>query len=170
MAGDLLLSAPAAGSPAWREIHPVPPRLRLATVGPWCPLDDSVLHLRRDTTGAPSRRDGWDCPVCRAAWDITGAQSWWPDVVPARRVSPARAAAVVVGSFLAAAGIAVPLAGLDEPVQFAAAAVPAAAAAAVVLHAFGGRLADWRRYRRNYVVRRLDGAAPLAGEVCDGRP
>lgn len=165
-----LFAVPAAGSPAWQTIYPVPPVLRLETVGPWCPLNDCQLQLRLDDTRSRVRPTGWDCPACGAAWDITGTQSWWSQA-GRRRMSPARAASVLAGCASVAAGIAVPAAGFDEQVALAVATVPATAAVAVVLHALGGRIADWRRYRHNRLITTY-GADYLAlpdGEVRDGR-
>lgn len=60
---------PAAGSPVWREIYPVPPRLDLG-IGPWCPIDGA---------GVSVERYGWLCPVCLAWWDRTGGHPTWAD-------------------------------------------------------------------------------------------
>ncbi|MFI7074925.1 hypothetical protein [Micromonospora sediminicola] len=60
---------PPLAGPLLREVFPVPPVLRLADVGAFCPLDDSVLAREVD---------GWSCPVCGAAWDHAGRDGWWP--------------------------------------------------------------------------------------------
>lgn len=154
-------ATPVAGSVRWQEIYKVPPQLRLETVGPWCPLDDSQLRIRM----AGRVPQGWDCLVCQAMWDRNGTRSWWPGRA---RVSPARVAALVAGSAATATGLAVPLAGLDQHLVVAAATVPAAAAIAIVLHAVAGRVADAWRYRHNIVLRRVvDSPAALAGQVVE---
>jgi len=60
---------PPLTGPRLREVFPVPPVLRLADVGAFCPLDDSVLAREVD---------GWSCPACGAAWDHAGRDGWWP--------------------------------------------------------------------------------------------
>ncbi len=161
---------PAPGSERWREIYPVPPRLWLETVGPWCPLNDCQLQLRLDDSRPRVRPTGWGCRACGAAWDITGTRSWWPQAGQ-RPVSPARVAGVIAGCVAAAAGIAVPAAGLDEQLVLAVAAVPATAVAAIMLRALGGRIGDWRRYRHNRLITvyGADQHALPDGEVHDGR-
>ncbi|MGC9670973.1 hypothetical protein ACNTMW_31050 [Planosporangium sp. 12N6] len=52
----------------WRGVYRVPPDVRLDTVGPYCPLDDSVLLVE------PS---GWCCPRCGAVWDVRGRHGQW---------------------------------------------------------------------------------------------
>lgn len=163
-----ITTVPPAGSPAWREIFPVPPQLRMQ-IGPWCSLDDSRLQVNAK---------GWDCPRCLAAWDFHGEISWWlplpaPVVLPVAPPAPRRRLSLPVlagglaGCFAAAAGIAVPLARLDEHVVLGAAGVPAAAAVGIVAAALTGRARDWVRFRHN-TSRRLDDAADvLVGEVSD---
>ena len=85
-----------------------------------------------------------------------------------RRRSPLLVGGVLVGSAVAAAGIAVPLAGLDEHLVLTLGAVPGTAAVAILAAAAAGRARDWVRYRHN-TVRPLNGPAALVGEVRDGR-
>ncbi|GGL17828.1 hypothetical protein [Mangrovihabitans endophyticus] len=153
-------AVPPTGSPAWREIYPVPPLLRLETVGPWCPLDDSRLQVRED---------GWGCTACQAGWDFHGEAARWLQAAttPAAPVVRWRPSAVLVLAGLAgcaavAAGLVALLSLLDEHLVLLFAAVIAAAAVAVVLVPLAGRARDWARYRHN-TVRVLD----VDGEVRD---
>ena len=142
-------AVPPAGSPAWREIYPVPPLLRLETVGPWCPLDDSRLQVREN---------GWGCTACQAGWDFYGESARWLPTAAELAVPVVhwRPSALLVLSGLAgcavtAAGLAVALGALDEHLVLLFAAALAAAAVAIVLGALGGRARDWARYRHNTV-------------------
>lgn len=153
-------AVPPTGSPAWREIYPVPPLLRLETVGPWCPLDDSRLQ---------TREDGWGCTACTAGWDFYGESArWLPSAaelaVPAVRWRPSAllVLAGLAGCAAAAAALVALLSTLDEHLVLLFAAVIAAAAVAVVLVPLAGRTRDWARYRHN-TVRVLD----ADGEVRD---
>lgn len=162
------VTVPAADSSAWQDIYPQPPQLRLETVGPWCPISDTRLQVRLDDARPRVRPTGWDCPLCGAAWDITGTHGWWPTT--GRRVPPARAAAMVAGCATTAAAIAMPLAGLDAQLVLAVAGVPATTAAGLVLHALAGRIGDWRRFRHNRLITVYgpDEHALADGEVRDG--
>jgi hypothetical protein len=148
---------PPAGSPAWRSIYPVPPLLRLETVGPWCPLDDTRLHVRLD---------GWACPACLAGWDFNGeAARWLPTAEPAVPVVSWRPSAVLVlaglvGCAAAAAGLVMVLGSFGEDLVLVFAAVLAAAGAALVLAGLACRVRDWARYRHN-TVRPVDGGPIL---------
>jgi hypothetical protein len=70
-AAAALTAVPAAGSPAWREIYPMPRDVRWE-VGPFCPIDDTHLHGEH-TTGLR----GWVCPTCGAWWDLRGQCGVW---------------------------------------------------------------------------------------------
>jgi hypothetical protein len=156
-----LTTIPPAGSPAWREIYPVPPQVQEWTAGPWCPLDDEQLRKQQGV--------GWTCPVCLAAWTFRGEAARWlplPGEPPARRRP--RVGWVLAGSAATAAGIAMPLAGLDEHLVLALSAVPGLATVAILAAAMTGRARDWVRYRHNTVRLLADGADGLLGEVPDG--
>jgi hypothetical protein len=139
---------PPAGSPAWREIYPVPPLLRLETAGPWCPLDDTRLQVRAG---------GWGCPACRAGWDFQGETARWlpiaTTVTPQVRWRPSALLilAGLAGSAAAAAGLVALLSALDEHLVLLFAAVIAAAAAAIVLVPLAGRAREWVRDRHSAV-------------------
>ena len=147
-------AVPPTGSPAWQEIYPVPPLLRLETVGPWCPLDDSRLQVRLD---------GWGCPVCRAGWDFYGESARWLQAATSAapvvrwRPSPVLVLAGLVGCAAAAAGLVLVLGSFDEGLVVLFAAVLAAAGVALLLAGLVGRVRDWARYRHN-TVRVLDDA------------
>lgn len=66
--GAVACRPPLAG-PRLREVFPVPPVLRLADVGAFCSLDDTVLAREVDC---------WSCPACGAAWNHAGRDGWWP--------------------------------------------------------------------------------------------
>lgn len=149
-------AVPPTGSPAWQEIYPVPPLLRLETVGPWCPLDDSRLQVRLD---------GWGCTACQAGWDFYGESArWLPTAaelaVPVVRWRPSTLLVLsgLAGCAIAAAGLARALGAFDEHLVLLFAAVIAAAAVAVVLGALTGRVRDWARYRHNRVTAVYDSA------------
>jgi len=146
------------------EIYKVPPRFDVEATGPRCPVDDSQLRVRLSKRGV---MQGWDCLLCRGAWNRAGSRSWW-STRPARRVPAARATCVVIGSATTASGIAGTLAGLGDHLVLAAAAVPAAATLAILAAAAVGRVRDWNRYRHNVIVRHHDGTDVLVGEVSDG--
>lgn len=78
-AAAALTPVPPAGSPAWREICPTPRDVRFE-VGPFCPIDDTHLHL--DARPFPDR-PGWVCPTCRAGWDMRGRNGKWLTATPA---------------------------------------------------------------------------------------
>jgi hypothetical protein len=149
---------PPAGSPAWREIYPTPPDVRLDLgAGRWCPLDDTTLQIRLD---------GYGCPRCRAAWDFQGLSGRWLAEVTSAEVAPSvrwRPSALLVlaglaGSAFAAAGLVALLSTLDEHLVLLFAAVIAAAAAAIVLVPLTGRIRDGIRDRHTAVcVPRVDG-------------
>ena len=139
-------AVPPAGSPAWREIHPTPPNARLYTVGPYCPLDETVLK---------ERADGFVCPVCSAAWDFHGlAGRWLAETEPAVRWRPS---AVVVlaglaGCAAAAVALVAVLGGLDQRLLWwLSAAIAAAAVLYVAAGWLSGRIADWP-YRHHRVT------------------
>jgi hypothetical protein len=149
-------AVPPTGSPAWRQIHPIPPNAPLYTVGPYCPLDDTVLR---------ERADGFGCPACSAAWDFHGLAGRWLDEPAVRwRPSALLVLAGLAGCAAVAAGLVALLNMLDEHLVLLFAAVIAAAAVAVVLVPLVGRARDWARYRHN-TVRVLD----VDGEVRDER-
>jgi hypothetical protein len=135
------VAVPPTGSPAWRQIHPTPPNAPLYTVGPYCPLDDTVLQ---------ERADGFGCPICSAAWDFHGLAGRWLDE-PAVRWRPS-AVLVLAGCAIAAAGLVTLLHMLDEHLVLLFAALIAAAAVAIVLIPLAGRARDWARYRHNRVT------------------
>jgi hypothetical protein len=150
------IAVPPAGSSAWRQIHPTPPNAPLYTVGPYCPLDDTVLQ---------ERADGLGCPVCSAGWDFHGLAGRWLDEPVVRwRPSALFVMAGLVGCATVAAGMVALLNGLNEHLVLLFAAVIAAAAAAIVLVALAGRGRDWARYRHNRVLPVID----VDGEVRDG--
>ncbi len=148
-------AVPAVGSPVWQEIYPVPPLLRLETVGPWCPLDDSRLQIRTD---------GWGCTTCAAGWDFYGESARWLQTAqPTAPVVRWRPSALMVlsgvaGCAIAAAGLAVLIGALGEQLVLVFAAVLAAAAIVIVLAALTGRARDWARYRHNRVTAVYDSA------------
>ena len=107
------IGVPEVGSPDWRVVYPVPPRLRLE-IGPWCPIDDAALAVERY---------GWLCPQCLAWWDRTGGNPTWADapavagdlmhpvdldlpVAPWWRTRPAMAAAGIGGLLVTGGGYA----------------------------------------------------------------
>ena len=147
-------AVPPTGSPAWQEIYPVPPLLRLETVGPWCPLDDSRLQIRTD---------GWGCTSCQAGWDFYGDSARWlqtaNSAAPVVRWRPSALLVLsgLAGCAIAAAALVVLLGVLGELVLVFA-AVLAAAAIVVVLGALTGRFRDWARYRHNQVTAVYDNA------------
>jgi hypothetical protein len=144
-------AVPPAGSPAWREIYPTPPDVRLDLgAGRWCPLDDSTLQIRLD---------GYGCPRCRAAWDFQGLSGRWLAEVQAAEVAPSvhwRPSAPLVlaglaGSAFAAIGLVALLSALDEHLVLLFAALIAAAAAAIVLVPLTGRVREWVHDRHSAV-------------------
>ena len=146
-------AVPPAGSPAWQEIYPVPPVLRLETVGPWCPLDDSRLQVRTD---------GWGCTSCQAGWDFYGESARWLAeskavvVAPVRwRPSPVKVLAGLVGlagCAAAAVALAAVLGELDgRLLWWLIAAIAATAVLYVAAGWLSGRIADWP-YRHNRVT------------------
>ena len=145
------------GSRAWRQIHPSPPNAPLYTVGPYCPLDDTVLQ---------ERADGFGCPLCSAAWDFHGLAGRWLDT-PATRRRPTAVTVLagLTGCAALAGALAAVLGDLDEHLVLAFAAVLAAASVAIVGGALTGRARDWARYRHNRVIATQDRAASVAGEV-----
>jgi hypothetical protein len=159
-------AVPAAGSLAWREIHPTPPNARLYTVGPYCPLDETVLQ---------ERADGFGCPVCSAAWDFHGLAGRWLDEPVVRwRPSAVLVFAGLAGCAAAAAVLVAVLGELDQRLVWW---LSAAIAAATVVYVAAGwlsrQIAD-RPYRHNRVIATYDSveqalAAPVAGEVSDER-
>jgi hypothetical protein len=158
-------AVPPTGAPTWQEIYPVPPLLRLETVGPWCPLDDTRLQVRQD---------GWGCPVCSAAWDFHGLAGRWLDE-PAVRWRPSAVAVLagVAGCAAAAAALVAVLGELDVRLVWWLIAVIAAAAVLYVAAGWlSGQIAD-RPYRHNRVITTYDSveqaalAAPVGGEVSD---
>jgi hypothetical protein len=66
-----LTPVPAAGDLAWRGIYPTPPAVRFE-VGPFCPIDDTHLHL-----AAAGSDPMWSCPTCGAGWDVWGCRGRW---------------------------------------------------------------------------------------------
>lgn len=167
-------AVPPAGAPTWRQIYPSPPNAQLYTVGPYCPLDDSVLR---------ERPDGFGCPVCSAAWNFHGlAGQWLADTKAAATAAPMvrwRASAVLVlsglaGCAAAAVALVAVLGQLDQRLVWW---LAAAIAATTVLYVAGGwlsrRITD-RPYRHNQVLGAYDSVeqalADLATrEVPDGR-
>lgn len=148
-------AVPPTGSPAWQDIYPVPPLLRLETVGPWCPLDDSRLQLRTD---------GWDCTTCQAGWDFYGEAARWlqttQSAAPVVRWRPSTLLVLsgLAGCAIATAGLGFLLGALGERLVLVFAAVLAAAAVVIVLGALTGRARDWARYRHNRVTAVYDSA------------
>ena len=137
-------AVPPTGSLAWRKIHPTPPNAQLYTVGPYCPLDDTVLQ---------ERVDGFGCPICLAAWDFHGLAGRWLDE-PAVRWRPSAVVVVagLAGCAVAAVALVAVLGELDQRLLWWLSA--AIAAAAVLYVAAGwrsGRIAD-RPYRHNRVT------------------
>ena len=145
-------AVPPTGSPAWQEIYPVPPMLRLETVGPWCPLDDSRLQVRSD---------GWGCTACQASWDFYGESARWLAETKAVAVAaPAvrwRSSAVVVLAGLAscaaaAVALVAVLGELDQRLLWwLSAAIAAAAVLYVAAGWLSGRITAWP-YRHNRVT------------------
>jgi hypothetical protein len=155
-------AVPPTGSPAWREIYPTPPDVRLDLgAGVWCPIDDTTLQIRLD---------GYGCPRCRAAWDFRGLSGRWlaevasAEVAPSVRwrPSPATVAAGIAGCALVAAGLVVVLTQLDERLVWWLSAVIGAAAVLIVAGAWLAGQFENRRYRHN-TVRPID----VDGEVRD---
>ena len=137
-------AVPPTGSRLWREIHSSPPNAPLYTVGPYCPLDDTVLQ---------ERADGFGCPLCSAAWDFHGLAGRWLDKPPTRRRPSAVTVLAVLPGCAALAGALVAVLGdLDEHLVLVFAAVLTAAAVAIVCGALTGRARDWARYRHNRVI------------------
>jgi hypothetical protein len=143
-------AVPSAGPLAWRQIYPTPPNARIFTVGPYCPLDETVLQ---------ERPDGFVCPVCRAAWDFRGLASRWLDE-PAVRWRPSTVVVLAVLASCAAAAVALVavLGDLDQRLLvWLSAAIAAAAVVYVAAGWLSGRIADWP-YRRNRVTAVYDSA------------
>lgn len=142
-------AVPPAGSPAWREIYPSPPNAQLYTVGPYCPLDDTVLR---------ERPDGFGCPLCCAAWDFHGLTGRWLDE-PVVRWRPSAVTIVtgLAGCAATAAALSAVLGELDQRLVWWLAAAAAAAAVLYVAAVWvSGRIADWP-YRHNRVLGTVDG-------------
>ena len=142
-------AVPPTGSRAWRELHPTPPNARLYTVGPYCPLDDTMLQ---------ERADGFSCPLCWAAWDFHGMAGRWLTEPPARRRPSAGAVlAGLAGCAAVAAALVAVLGELDQRLLWwLAAAIAAAALLYVAAGWLSGRIADWP-YRHNRVLGTVDG-------------
>lgn len=143
-------TVPPAGSPAWRQIHLTPPNAPLYTIGPYCPLDDTVLR---------ARRDGYGCPVCCAAWDFHGLAGRWlpevpvvPEPVVRWRPSTALMLSILAGSAFAAAGVVMLADMLDPRLLWWLIAALAAAAVVIVAYALGCRVAAWWPYRHNRII------------------
>lgn len=143
-------AVPPAGSPAWRRLQPTPPNAQLYTVGPYCPIDDTMLK---------ERADGFGCPLCSAAWDFYGLAGRWP-AEPAVRWRPS-AVVVLAGLAGCAAAAAVLVAVLGELDQRLLWWLGAVIAAAAVLYVAAGwlsrQVADWP-YRHNRVIATYDSA------------
>lgn len=86
MTAPVNLSVLVAGARAWREVYPLPPDLRL-DVGPWCPLDDTVLQ---DSDGPTPDDRTWKCQTCWAVWDYQGRSGRWLPLPGADVAAPAR--------------------------------------------------------------------------------
>jgi hypothetical protein len=142
-------AVPPAGSPSWRQIHPTPPNAQLYTVGPFCPLDDTLLQ---------ERADGFGCPVCSAAWDFHGlAGRWLAEPAVRWRPSAVMVPAGMAGCAATAAALVAVLGQLDQRLL---GWLSAAIAAAVVLYVAAGwlsrQIAGWP-YRHNRVIGSIDG-------------
>jgi hypothetical protein len=154
---------PPLAGPRLREVFPVPPVLRLADVGAFCPLDDSVLAREVD---------GWSCPACGAAWDHAGRDGWWPitprvelvdqdDTVEARRprwVRVAVVAAVAVGPAAATVPFAHRYAEHADAVPQELLYSPAVAVGLVGLFLAGRRVVRWVDERRHPLAVDVDEA------------
>ncbi|OJF14482.1 hypothetical protein [Couchioplanes caeruleus] len=132
--------ATAIESPDWRAIFPVPPDARLYTMGPYCPIDDTVLQ---------EQVDGFRCSSCSAAWDFFGLHGRWPAAAPRTAVSLPVVAAGLAGYAMAAAGMVAILARLGEGVVWLLAAVIGVAAAYLLVAAWLSGLIEEHRCRRN---------------------
>ena len=136
-------AVPPTGSRLWREIHSSPPNAPLYTVGPYCPLDDTVLQ---------ERADGFGCPLCSAAWDFHGLAGRWQAEPGARRRPSAVAVLTgLAGCAAAAAALVAVLGELGQRLLWWLIAVLAAAVLYVAAGWRSGRIAD-RPYRHNRVT------------------